>query len=181
MPASVFIATSLDGFIARRDGTIDWLPTPPPGGDDYGYTVFMASVDCLLMGRHTFESVRGFNPWPYGEKPVFVLSTNPLSGDLPAGARVEQVRGAPSAVMAQLAERGFSHPYVDGGVAIQRFMAERLISRLIVTRVPVLIGDGIPLFGALPCDVAWTHRRTVSFPDGLVQSEYVLDAATIAG
>lgn len=181
MPASVFIATSLDGFIARRDGSLDWLPTPKPGGEDYGYAAFMASVDCLLMGRLTFESVRGFTPWPYGEKPVFVLSANPLTGEMPTGARVEQLNGTPSSVIAQMANRGFTHPYVDGGVTIQRFMAERLITRLIVTRVPVLIGDGIPLFGALPRDVGWTHRRTVSFPDGLVQSEYALDEVAFAG
>ena len=175
MPASVFIATSLDGFIARPDGELDWPPKPQPGGDDYGFAAFMKSVDALVMGRTTFEFVRGFPAWPYGDKPVFVASSRELSDPMPAGARVVRVSGTPTDIMRQLTDHGCTHPYVDGGVTVQRFMSERLITRLIVTRVPVLLGQGIPLFGALPRDVAWTHRRTVSFPDGLVQSEYALE------
>ena len=175
MPASVFIATSLDGFIARADGALDWLPLPVAGGDDHGYHAFMASVDCLLMGRNTFDTALSFGQWPFGNTPVFVLTQRPIVASWPSEARVTMVSGAPREVMATLASHGCHHPYVDGGNVIQQFIAERLITRLIVTRVPVLLGAGIPLFGPLAHDARWTHRRTVSFADGLVQSEYALD------
>lgn len=174
MTASVFIATSLDGFIARPDGALDWLPQPVEGGEDYGYAAFMASIDALVMGRKTFETVCSFGVWHYGNTPVFVRSRRALPDALPAGARVERVEGEPADIAADLATRGYTHLYVDGGETIRHFLAAGRIQRLIVTRVPVLLGAGIPLFGALPGDVAWTHVRTAAFASGLVQSEYAL-------
>src|SRR5499426_1635756 len=147
MKASVFIATSLDGFIARANGAIDWLP--PGGGEPHGYDEFMATVDALVIGRKTFETVLSFGQWPYGEKPVFVLSTRPLP-PAPPEAVVEHMSGEPAEIWSQLEARGIQHIYVDGGITIQRFLRSGLIQRLIVSRVPVLIGAGIPLFGALP-------------------------------
>jgi dihydrofolate reductase len=169
--ATVFIGTSLDGFIARLNGAFDFLP--PGGGEPHGYDEFMATVDALVMGRKSFESILAFDKWPYGEKPVFVLSTKPL-GTAPVGAVVERMSGAPAEIVSQLAARGIRHIYVDGGITIQRFLNAGLIQRLIITRVPVLIGSGIPLFGAVPSDILLKHVGTRQYASGLVQSEYVV-------
>jgi dihydrofolate reductase len=167
--ASVFIGTSLDGFIARANGDLDFLP--PGGGEPHGYDEFMATVDALVIGRKTFETVLTFDTWPYGEKPVFVLSTRTLA-PAPLGAVVERMSGDPAKIGSQLDARGIRHVYVDGGITIQRFLQAGLIQRLIITRVPVLIGDGVPLFGALPHDIQLRHVATRHYPSGLVQSEY---------
>lgn len=168
--ASVFIATSLDGFIARPDGGLDWLPTE--GVEDHGYDAFIASVDALVMGRNTFETVLSFGGWHYGKKPVFVLTSRPLSAPLPAEAVLDTLAGAPEEIVVQLEARGFRHVYLDGGITIQRFLRAGLVQRLIITRVPVLIGAGIPLFGFLPHDITLQHVGTREFAGGLVQSEY---------
>lgn len=173
MKASVFIGTSLDGFIARVNGGLDFLP--PGGGEPHGYDEFMATVDALVIGRKTFETVLAFDTWPYGGKPVYVLSSRPLA-PAPAGAVVERMSGAPAEIVSQLAGRGIRHAYVDGGITIQRFLQAGLIQRLIVTRVPVLIGAGIPLFGTLQHDITLKHVTTRHFASGLVQSEYVIAA-----
>ncbi len=168
MRASVFIATSLDGFIARADGGLDWLP--PGGGEEHGYNEFMATVDALVIGRNTFETVLAFATWPYGEKPVFVLSTRALP-PVPRGTVVERLSGAPAEIASQLAARGIRHVYVDGGITIQRFLQAGLIQRLIITRIPVLLGTGIPLFGPTPRDILLKHVATRQYASGLVQSE----------
>jgi len=169
--ASVFVGVSLDGFIARSDGSLDFLP--PGGGEPHGYDEFMATVDALVIGRKTFETVLSFDRWPYDEKPVFVLSTGPLAPS-PPGAVVERMSGDPAHILSQCAARGVRHIYVDGGVTIQRFLLAGLIQRLIITRVPVLIGTGIPLFGALQRDIPLKHIATRQYPSGLVQSEYLV-------
>jgi dihydrofolate reductase len=172
MRASVFIATSLDGFIARENGALDWLP--PNGGEPHGYIEFMATVDALVIGRKTFETVLTFDDWPYGEKPVVVLSSRPADLVAPANAVCEMMAGSPREVVARLAERGMKHLYIDGGVTIQRFLEAGLIQRVIITRIPVLLGSGIPLFGSLSRDIRLEHVATRSYPSGLVQSEYVI-------
>jgi dihydrofolate reductase len=171
--ASVFIGTSLDGFIARANGDLDFLP--PGGGEPHGYDEFMATVDALVIGRNTFETVLAFDRWPYGEKPVFVLSTR-LLGTAPVGAVVERMSGAPAEIVRQLSARGIRHVYVDGGITIQRFLQAGLIHRLIITRVPVLIGSGVPLFGVVPHDIVLKHIGTRQYASGLVQSEYMVAA-----
>jgi dihydrofolate reductase len=171
LKASVFIGTSVDGFIARANGGLDWLP--PDGGEEHGYEAFIASVDALVIGRKTYETVLGFESWPYGEKPVFVLSEHPLAA-APPGAQVEHLVGSPAEIVAQLTARGVEHAYIDGGVTIQRFLRAGLIQRLIITRVPVLLGEGIPLFGQLESDIILEHVATRQYPSGLVQSEYVV-------
>ncbi|RDS81695.1 dihydrofolate reductase [Dyella monticola] len=178
MKTSVFVGVSVDGFMARRDGALDFLP--PGGGEPHGYEEFMATVDALLIGRKTYETVLGFDAWPYGSKPVFVLSTRALQPP-PANAVVEHLRGAPKDIAATLANRSLEHIYVDGGITIQGFLREGLIQRLVVTRVPVLIGTGIPLFGALPHDIALRHVATRHYASGLVQSEYEVLSQTSAG
>jgi dihydrofolate reductase len=171
MKASIFIGTSLDGFIARPNGEFDFLDAG--GNEPHGYEEFMATVDALVMGRNTFETVLAFNAWPYGEKPVFVLSSRAIA-PAPAGAVVEHLSGDPAEIVARLEARGIQHIYVDGGITIQRFLQAGLIQRLVITRVPVLIGSGIPLFGALPRDVPVKHVATRTYAGGLVQSEYLV-------
>ena len=175
MYASVFVGTSLDGFNARTDGALDFLP--PDGGEPHGYDEFMATVDALVIGRNTYETVLGFGGWAYGKKPVFVLSTRALATP-PARAIVERLSGEPADIVAKLDSRGIRHIYVDGGITVQRFLRAGLIDRLIITHVPVLIGSGIPLFGDLPGDLQLRHIATRSFPSGLVQSEYHLGEAS---
>jgi dihydrofolate reductase len=175
MTVSVFIGTSVDGFIARPDGALDFLPEG--GGEPHGYAEFIASVDALVIGRNTFETVLAFLEWPYGEKRVVVLSSRSLDlSKVPRGAQVEQLSGTPAEIVAKLAASGAHHLYVDGGITIQRFLREGQVQRLIITRVPVLIGDGIPLFGTLPGDVRLRHVATRHYPSGLVQTEYQVGA-----
>ena len=173
MKATVFVGTSVDGFIARVDGALDFLPAG--GGEPHGYDEFMTTIDALVIGRKTYEVVLAFATWPYGEKPVFVLSTHSLT-PAPSAAVVEFMSGPPAQVVSQLASRGIQHIYVDGGLTIQGFLRAGLIQRLIVTRVPVLIGMGIPLFGAIACDIVLKHIATRQYASGLVQSEYEVAA-----
>ena len=170
MTASVFIATSLDGFIARPNGDLDWLPAG--GGEPHGYDEFIASVDAIVLGRKSFDKVLTFEAWPYGDKRVVVLSSRPVDLSAARGGVVEQMAGPPAEIVSRLAASGAHHLYIDGGITIQRFLRAGLIQRLVITRVPVLIGDGIPLFGAVPHDIRLHHLATRQYPSGLVQSEY---------
>lgn len=167
---SVFIGTSVDGFIARPNGDLDFLPAG--GGEPHGYTEFMASVDALVIGRKTFETVLAFPAWPYGNKRVVVLSSRLLDLSAVRDGIVEQMAGPPAEVVAKLAASGAHHLYIDGGITIQGFLRAGLVQRLIITRVPVLIGEGIPLFGALPHDLRLHHVATQHYPSGLVKTEY---------
>jgi dihydrofolate reductase len=175
MTVSVFIGTSVDGFIARPNGSLDFLP--PGGGEPHGYDEFMASVDVLVIGRKTFETVLTFAAWPYGDKRVVVLSSRPVDVSAARGGGiVEQMAGPPAGIVSQLAASGANHLYVDGGVTIQRFLRAGLIQRIIITRVPVLIGDGIPLFSTLQHDIRLRHVATQYYPSGLVKTEYQVAA-----
>lgn len=172
---SVFIATSVDGFIARHNGSIDWLNkanesvTP---GEDCGYQKFMADVDALVIGRNTFEQVITFDPWPYGSTPVVVLSRREIALPLTLPPNVSVSNETPGALVIRLAESGVKKIYVDGGLTIQRFLAAGLINDMTVTVVPVLLGSGKPLFGPLPTDVALVHEGTITFEFGFVQNRY---------
>src|SRR3970040_318882 len=170
MRVSVFIATSVDGFIARPNGDLDWLPAG--GGEPHGYDEVMASVDALVIGRNTFEKVLTFWALPYGDKRVVFLSSRPVDLSAAGGGVVEQMAGPPAEIVSRLAASGAHNLYVDGGITIQGFLRAGLIQRLIITRVPVLIGDGVPLFGPLPRDIRLRHVATRQYPSGLVQSEY---------
>jgi len=174
MKASVYIATSLDGFIARANGDIDWLSEggSDGGGEDYGYKAFMETVDVLVMGRKTYEHVLTFAAWPYGSKPVVVLSSNPVPIPQPIAASVEVMACAPGEVVRRLARRGARHLYVDGGKTIQRFLEAGCLHQLIITRIPLLLGNGIPLFGPLTHDIRLWHINTRQFANGFVQSTY---------
>ncbi len=170
MKVSVFIATSVDGYIARPDGGLDWLPAD--GGEPHGYDEFMATVDAVVLGRKTFETVQAYETWPYEKRLVIVLSTRMSTVNVPAGAVCEVMFGLPRGIVARLSERGIKHIYVDGGFTIRGFLEAGLIQHLTITRVPVLLGAGIPLFGYLPHDTRLEHVASQSYPSGLVKSEY---------
>ncbi len=174
MDAAVFIATSLDGFIARPDGSLDWLNDAAAGGDDYGFAAFMDSVDALVMGRNTFEFVLTTGAWAYGETPVIVLTHRELV--LPAGlpGRVETRNASPEALAKELSARDITSVYVDGGSTIQSFIRAGLVNRIIITRIPILIGSGIPLFGALDTDLQLELVRVDSYPNSWTQVEYAV-------
>ena len=168
---TVYIATSLDGFIARPGGEIDWLGEPEEG-EDYGWAEFIAGIDAIVMGRATFEQVLTFGTWPYEGTPLTVLSTTmkTIPEHLKGKAEVSSLQ--PLALLEHLAAMGRKRVYVDGGKTIQSFMRAGLIDELIITRLPVLIGQGIPLFGPLDGDAAWEHLSTKTFGKGLVKSSY---------
>jgi dihydrofolate reductase len=170
MKVSVFVGVSIDGFLARKNGQLDFLS--PAGDVPHGFEEFYASVDALVMGRNTFETVLALGPWPFEKKRVVVLSSRPVDLSAVRDGVVEQMAGDPAEIVAKLAAEGVEHVYLDGGIAIQGFLRAGQVQRMIVTRVPVLIGEGIPLFGALPHDVQLRHVKTQSYLTGLVQSEY---------
>jgi dihydrofolate reductase len=168
----VFIATSLDGFIADPEDGIGWLDEiPDPEQGDYGYTEFITRIDAILMGRRTFEKLLTFETWPY-EQTIFVLSSSLTH--LPEGVKgkAELIQGEPHMLINQLNRRGFKNFYIDGGVTIQRFLQQDLIDEMIITRIPILLGAGIPLFGDLSSPMKFKHKRTVVFNNMLVQSHY---------
>ncbi|GHG07703.1 deaminase reductase [Deinococcus piscis] len=176
MHTAAFLAVSLDGFIAREDGSLDWLPQPEAGGDDYGYAEFFGGIDVLVMGRHTYEMVRGFTPWPYGDKPVVVLSRTLTPADLPAHLPLRLHAGPLPELLRQLEAEGRHRVYVDGGQVIQEFIRAGLLDELTLTTVPVLLGRGRPLFGALEEDVPLRLLDSQSFASGLVQSRYEIES-----
>lgn len=173
----VYVALSLDGFIARLDGGIDWLDLPEEDeNEDYGWAEFISQIDHIVMGRATFEKVLEFGTWPYGERPLTVLSTTLTS--VPEALAQHDVRIAsmePRALLEDLWETGCRRVYVDGGRTVQGFLAEDLIDELVLTTIPVLIGQGIPLFGPMARDLRWSHASTETFAQGLVKSHYVRD------
>jgi len=173
---SVFCGTSLDGFLARPDDTFDFLTAGE--GVPHGFVEFLASVDVIVLGRRTFDVVMKLGHLGlYGKKRIVVLSRRPLDFPDVKGATLEQMAGTPQEIVAQLEATGAKHAYVDGGITIQDFLRAGEIDRIIVTRVPVLIGTGIPLFGEVPHDLHLRHIATRSFPSGLVQSEYAIGGA----
>jgi len=152
---SVFIAISLDGFIAREDGSIDWLMKAnelAPEGEDGGYHDFIISVDAIIMGRHSFDMVKTFAPWPY-TLPVIVLSRQEL--DIPDALKdkVSSSSESPLALRNRLLQQGMSHLYIDGGITVQRFLNAECVDELIITIIPVLLGKGRRLFGDLAQDI----------------------------
>ena len=174
---SVYIAASVDGFIARPDGDVDWLHRPEyaaPDAGDYGYAEFIASVDTLVMGRNSFEKVLSFSEWPYGKMPVAVLSSAEPVIPEEIQDRVTVLNAPPEEVVAHLSTMGRQHLYIDGGVTIQRFLRARLIDEMTVTRIPVLLGEGIPLFGSLGSELQLKHIATNSYENGFVQSRYLV-------
>jgi dihydrofolate reductase len=175
MKLSVFCGVSVDGFLARPDHSLDFLETGEQ--EPHGFEEFYDSVDVVVIGRKTFEVVLTFGKWFYGKKQVVVLSSRPLDLSTVEGGVLEQMSGEPFEIVERLKARDFKHAYIDGGNTIQRFLTAGLIDRLVTTRVPVLIGAGISLFGPVPHDIHLRHLATRSYQGGLVQSEYELGQA----
>lgn len=172
---AVFIATSLDGYIARSDGGTDWLDAANatiPDGEDCGYGSFMSAVDALVMGSGTFDKLLSFAEWPYGDKPVWVVSRrrDTLPAHLPA--TVSLTGKTPGQIVEEARQLGYRRLYIDGGQLIQSFLREGLISELTITTIPVLLGGGRPLFGTLNEDVQLELLASRSYPCGFVQSRY---------
>lgn len=172
---SVFIATSLDGFISRTDGSIDWLDKANdliPIGEDLGYKQFISSVDAMVMGRNTFEQVLSFGDWPYGTIPVVVLSRQPDSFLENMPPNVSLTDEDPTALVQRLSNEGLNHLYIDGGLTVQSFIAAGLIDEITITIIPILLGEGKPLFGSLPADMELELVESRAFEFGFVQNKY---------
>ena len=170
----VFIAVSLDGYIARKDHAIDWLENQSTTVE-HGYTQFIDSVDGIIFGRKTYEVVLNLTSgeWPYS-KPVIVLSQTLTNSDIPVHLtdKVTITDQTPAELLQNLDQQGWNRAYVDGGITIQSFLNEGLIEDLIITTIPVLIGDGIPLFGATTEDIHLELVNLTQYPSGLAQSHY---------
>ena len=171
MKTNVYIGTSLDGFIARKDGDIDWLVKFADQEVTRSYEEFISSIDAIVIGRGTYEKVLSLPAWPYDKK-VFILSTfiNQLPDIIKGKATVLSMQ--PKNLLGYLSGEGFSNIYIDGGKVIQSFLKEDLIDELIISKVPVLIGNGIPLFDNIEIDLPFKHVRTNTFTNGLVMSYY---------
>ncbi|ALR78749.1 dihydrofolate reductase family protein [[Enterobacter] lignolyticus] len=169
----VFIAVSLDGFIARQDGDIRWLLQRDDPGEDHGYDDFIIDKEVIVMGRGSYEKVMTFDTWPY-DLPVLVLSKQLAGTPVPDALKdkVQFIDSAPGETIARLAEQNIQRVYLDGGQVVQSFLREGLITDMVITTVPVLIGSGKPLFGTLSRDIDLTLLSSRSFPSGLVQSTY---------
>jgi dihydrofolate reductase len=173
MKVFVFIAVSVDGYIAREDNTIDWLENSDANSDqDYGYQEFINRIDAILMGRNTFDVVRDLKDWSYKELPFFVLTHHPNTLQLGKYENAQAIQGEPGEVILELENRGFDHIYIDGGKTISEFLSESLIDEMIITRIPILLGKGIPLFGLLENEIKLELMSTIDFKDGLVQNKY---------
>lgn len=170
---SVFIATSLDGYIADKNGGLDWLNSiPNPDNDDMGYVEFTIGIDALIMGRTTFETVIGFDvPWPY-EKPVFVLS-NKLK-EIPESHKDKAflVKGTLTEILEQINGKGYKRLYIDGGTTIRNFLKADLIDEMVLTTIPILLGGGSSLFGELPNELRFELIGTKTFLNQIIQNHY---------
>ncbi|MHA3965083.1 MAG: dihydrofolate reductase family protein [Candidatus Thorarchaeota archaeon SMTZ1-45] len=169
----IYIATSLDGFIATNEGGLDWLEDiPNPEKSDYGFAEFMSGIDALVMGRKTFEKVLTFESWPY-DKPVFVLSKGRRKVPKELEGKAEIIQGDPKIVVEQLNKLGHQNLYIDGGITIQNFLEEDLIDEMIITKVPILLGEGIPLFDKLSKRLKFSHLKTEVLSNTLVKTHYI--------
>ncbi|MFN1141825.1 dihydrofolate reductase family protein [Serratia quinivorans] len=171
----VFIATSLDGYIARQDGDIEWLLQRDDPSEDHGFDAFIADKDMIVMGRGTYEKVLSFDSWPY-DVPVVVLSKQLVNEPvpLPLKGKVQFSDLTPKHLIEQLDEQSIRRVYLDGGQLIQSFLRESLVTDMVITTVPVLLGSGRTLFGTMPQDADFKLLSSRSFPSGLVQSHYLL-------
>lgn len=182
MKCSVFIATSIDGMIAKKDGSVDWLHSAGNlnadmgSRADMGFNDYISSVDCMIMGRKCMEAISSMNltpeHWPYGSLRIIVLS-NSLK-NLPANmqGKVELYSGNLNDLISNLESEGFTHAYIDGGTTIRGFLKLKMINEITITRAPILLGEGIPLFGSIEQDIKLTESKAEAFPNDFVQVRY---------
>jgi dihydrofolate reductase len=182
MKCSVFIATSIDGFIAKKDGSVDWLHTAGKPeidlGDqaDMGFNEYLSSIDCMIMGRKCMDTISGMNltpeQWPYGTTKIVVLSNTVKEAPENLSEKVEMYSGDLNVLITQLEKEGFKHAYIDGGTTIQAFLNLKLINEITITRAPILLGEGKPLFGKTYNDIKLTNAKSTAFPNDFVQVSY---------
>lgn len=171
---SVYVAVSLDGYIAGEKDDLSWL-TPPegtPSDEDFGFRDFFGSVDVVVMGRRTYEAVLGFENWPYSDKRVIVLAHQHFAIPASLTGNIERMSGEPGEILDTLEKQGVRHVYVDGGVTILGFLQAGLIDEVTLTHIPVVLGGGIPLFGASAKQIYFQHVETKSYSNGFVQTRY---------
>ncbi len=166
MQVSVFVGVSIDGFLAREDGSYDFLK--PFESEEHGYAEFFRSVDTIVIGRATYETVLAFDAWPYGKKRVIVLTHRPI--DARHGETTHS--GALAPLMKRLQSEGARRVYLDGGITVRQGLDEDLVDDMTISTVPRTIGAGRPLFGGKPCTAAWVLASFRSYPSGLVQAHY---------
>lgn len=185
MKCSVYIATSVDGFIAKEDGSVDWLHTAGnPEADmgaqaDMGFADFMASVDCMIMGRKCMEMISSMNltpeQWPYGDTRIIALSNTLKEAPDNVKDKVEMYSGDLNDLVVKLESDGFKHVYIDGGTTIQAFINLSLINEMTITRAPILLGEGIPLFGKTAKDIKLEKTHAMAFPNDFIQEKFVVN------
>ncbi len=184
MKCSVFIATSADGYIATEDGGVEWLDTAGRSeadiadNPDMGFAEYLSSVDCLIMGRKCMEKISSFeltaDQWPYGERRIVVLSRTLREPSPNLPGKVEMYNGEIPHLIAEMEQQGFQHAYVDGGATITSFLNLQLIDEICLTRAPVLLGGGIPLFGKTDRQIRLENARASAFANDFVQVRYDL-------
>ena len=174
MKISVYIATSLDGYIARPNGDITWLMEADnsDGNEDYGYKEFSDSVDCMVMGRNSMEMVMSFPEWPYEGKRVVVLSNSLKDTPSQLKGKIELYSGSLTKLVTELKNDGCKRIYIDGGKTIQSFLNEELVTDITITKIPILLGEGISLFGKTKHDIKLKHIESKSYRSGFVKSTY---------
>jgi dihydrofolate reductase len=185
MKCSAYIATSADGFIATKDGSVDWLHSAGNGKAlaeehaDMGFNAYLASVDCMIMGRKTLETISDMNLndelWPYGDLRIIVLSSTLSSPPANMKDKIELFSGDLTQLIASLEEQSHQHAYIDGGTTIQAFMQLNLLNEITITKAPVLLGEGIPLFGKINTPVKLDHAESATFENDFVQLKYRLN------
>ncbi len=170
----VFIGTSLDGYIADKNGDLDWLQAiPNPEGDDMGYNAHIDRIDALVMGRNTMDMVLSFGiDWPY-TKPVYVLSNTLTEVPKEVEGKVFLIKGELTQIIEELNGKGFNNLYIDGGVTIQNFLKEDLIDELIISTIPVVLGGGSPLFCDLVSPLDFTLKNVTTYLDEIVTTHYL--------
>ena len=185
MKCSVFIATSVDGFIAKEDGSVDWLHTAgnsevDMGNEaDMGMNEYMSSIDCMIMGRKCMDIISSMNltpeQWPYGGTKIIVLSNTVKEAPANMKGKVEMYSGDLQTLITRLENEGFKHAYIDGGTTIQQFINLKLINEITITRTPVLLGEGKPLFGKTFKDIKLEKAKAIAFPNDFIQVKYMVN------
>jgi dihydrofolate reductase len=165
---SVFIASSLDGYIATHDGSLAWLEEAAGSDEDYGYESFLESVDALAMGRGTYDHIAHLDPLPFGGRPVFVFTHHPPR----PREGVTFWQESPRVALDRWNSIGLGRVYVDGGALISDFLAQGLIDDLVLTKAPILLGNGLPLFHPIPLSTQLRLESVQSWPSGFVNLTY---------
>jgi dihydrofolate reductase len=185
MKCSVFIATSADGYIATEDGGVEWLESAGKNDvdmgeqSDMGFGSYIADVDCMIMGRKCMEKISSFNltpeQWPYGDRRIIVLSNTVTVPPANLKDKVEMYSGDIPTLIDQLESEGFKHAYIDGGTTITSFINLKLINEMIITRAPVLLGEGRPLFGKTNKQINLENAQAKAYPNAFIQVQYTVN------